>query len=117
DVGAGRRGAPGVVDTVTQLDEDLGAREGDSPRLQPGAVEIDLVEQLRDEVAGLGTEDGDGVPGRAVSGVDDQLVAAVRQPLLQGGKQRRQVHGHAGGAELPGRGARSRVAVVVGRGR
>src|SRR5439155_1276424 len=53
----------------------------------------------------------------AVGGVDDELVAAVRQPLAEGGKQRRQVDGHARGAGLPGRPAGGGLAVVVGRGR
>src|SRR5205823_12590047 len=47
----------------------------------------------------------------------DELVAAVWQPLAQGGEQRRQVRGHAGRAELPRHPARRGVAVIVGRGR
>ena len=87
---------------MAQLDEHLGAGERHPPRLQAGTVQVDLVQQLRDEVAGLRPEHGDRVPRRGVRAFDDQLVAGVRYPRADGAQQRRQVHGDAVAAELFG---------------
>src|SRR6202035_5070467 len=65
-------------------------------------MEIDLVEQLGNEVAGLGTEHGDRVPVDTVRAVYDQLVAGMGRPRFQGVQKRRQVQA------LPGSRARRR---------
>ena len=110
---------------MAELDEDLGAREGHSPRLKAGAVQIDFMQQLGDEVAGLRAEHGDRMAGGAMSTIHDQLVARMRYAAAHGFQQRREVHRHARGAELRGQRTHDRglaifvaerVRIGVGRG-
>src|SRR5207237_9556854 len=72
-VRAGGRRAPCIVDAVTELDENLGAGERNTARLQPGTVKVDLVQDLRREIPRLWTEDGDRVPADAVRRIHHQL--------------------------------------------
>ena len=102
---------------MAELDEHLGAGKRHAPRLQPRAVQVDLVQQLGSEVARLWAEDCDRVARSGVGAFDDQLVARVWYPRADAAQQRRQVHGDAVAAELFGQRAHERgLAVFVAQG-
>ena len=59
EIAVSTRRRPGVVPAMAELDDELGAGERDTTRVDTGPVQVDLGEQLRGVVTGLRTEHGD----------------------------------------------------------
>ena len=85
-------GAPGVIATVAELHVVVDAREGGPARVDPGAVQVLLEQDLGREVPDLRAHHRERVPVRGVQSVDELPVGLV-PGLAQEARADRAVHG------------------------